>query len=225
MTAPARELQIGRVGEVVLRSDAVPKATGEFAYASDLFAAGMLWGVTVRSPYAHARIEAIDVSEAVGMPCVHAVLTHDDVPGDKRYGLEFRDQPVLAFDRVRYHGEPVAVVAAEHPEQARRAAGRVRVQYEPLEAVTDVEAALVEGAPLVHEDIGTNRCYTWTLQTGEVEKAFADAAVTVSGRYRQNRLIPNAIEPRGVLVQPVPAQGDADPAHPPRPAGDDAGHP
>src|SRR5205814_509313 len=83
-----------RDGEAVRRRDAVPKVAGEFAYASDLHAAGMLWGATVRSPHAHARIAAIDVSEAVRLPGVHAVLTHEDVPGQRRYGLEFPDQPV-----------------------------------------------------------------------------------------------------------------------------------
>src|SRR5437868_865051 len=110
----------------------------------------MLWGRTVRSPHAHARIAAIDVSEALTMPGVHAVLTHEDVPGEKLYGLEFRDQPVLAFDRVRYFGEPVVVVAAEHPEQARRAADRVRIEYEPLEPIVDPERA-TEQEPL-HPD-------------------------------------------------------------------------
>ncbi len=84
------------------------------------------------------------------MPGVHAVLTHEDVPGAKRYGLEFPDQPVLAIDRVRYFGEPVALVAAEHPEQARRAAEKVGVEYEPLELVVDPERA-TEQEPL-HPD-------------------------------------------------------------------------
>src|SRR5262245_65497358 len=135
------ELELGRIGEVVKRSDAVPKVTGEFAYASDLFAAGMLWGHTVRSPHAHARIREIDLSQALSMHGVHAVLTHADVPGAKTYGLDFADQPVLAIDRVRYSGEPVALVAAEHPEQARRAAEQIRVEYEPLELVVDMERA------------------------------------------------------------------------------------
>ena len=110
----------------------------------------MLWGHTVRSPHAHALIREIDISAAVKMPGVHAVLTHADVPGDKRYGLEFRDQPVLAIDRVRYFGEPVALVAADHPEQARRAAETIRVEYEPLEPVVDMERA-TEGLEL-HPD-------------------------------------------------------------------------
>jgi CO/xanthine dehydrogenase Mo-binding subunit len=140
-TATPRKLELGRVGESVKRADGIPKVTGEFAYSSDLHAAGMLWGHTLRSPHAHALIKDIDISEAVAMPGVHAVLTHDDVPGEKRYGLEFADQPVLAFERVRYYGEPIAVVAAEHPEQARRAAARIRVEYEPLEPVVDSERA------------------------------------------------------------------------------------
>ena len=132
------KLELGRVGESVRRIDAIPKVTGEFAYSSDLFAAGMLWGQTLRSPHSHALIRSIDISQALAMPGVHAVLTHEDVPGDKRFGLEFADQPVLAFDRVRYYGEPLALVAAEHQEQARRAAAKIFVEYEPIEPVVEM---------------------------------------------------------------------------------------
>jgi CO/xanthine dehydrogenase Mo-binding subunit len=158
VTAPAEKLRLGRIGESFRRTDAIPKVTGEFAYSSDLHAAGMLWGHTVRSPHAHALIRSIDVSQALTMPGVHAVLTHEDVPGEKRYGLEFADQPVLAFERVRYFGEPVALVAAEHPEQARRAAEQVRVEYEPLEPVVDPERA-TEQEPLHPEGPTTGHGY------------------------------------------------------------------
>ena len=141
MSSATRTLRRGRAETTRRRADAVPKVTGEFAYSSDLQAAGMLWGQTVRSPHAHARIVGIDTSEAVGMQGVHAVLTHEDVPGQKTYGLDFADQPVLASDRVRYFGEAVAIVAAEEPEQARRAGAAVRVEYELLEPVTDPERA------------------------------------------------------------------------------------
>jgi len=149
-TAQRTTLRVGKVGERLLRDDAIPKVRGDFAYSSDLFAPGMLWGDTLRSPHPHARIRSIDLSAALAQPGVHAVLTHADVPGRKTYGLEFPDQPVLAADRVRYVGEPVAIVAAEHPEQARLAIEAVVVDYELLEPVVDMERAL-EQEPL-HPD-------------------------------------------------------------------------
>jgi CO/xanthine dehydrogenase Mo-binding subunit len=152
-TAPTH-LKRGRIGELVPRIDAPPKVKGEFSYASDLIAPGMLWGHTLRSPHAHARIVSLDISRAVSMPGVHAVLTHEDVPGEKWYGLEFADQPVLAIDRVLYYGEAVALVAAEHPEQARRAAECIGVDYEPLEPVADMERA-VDG-PELHPERPTH---------------------------------------------------------------------
>ena len=128
-TAPA-ELR-PRAGEVVgvsaRRPDGVAKTTGEFAYSSDLWMEGMLWGVTLRSPHPFAQVRSVDIGPALATPGVYAVLTDTDVPGANRYGLEFADQPVLAEDVVRYQGEPVAVVAAGHPEVARRAAARIAV--------------------------------------------------------------------------------------------------
>jgi CO/xanthine dehydrogenase Mo-binding subunit len=184
-----RRLELGRVGESAPRADGIPKTTGEFAYSSDLYAAGMLWGHTLRSPHAHARIRSIDVSAAVGMPGIHAVLTHEDVPGEKRYGLEFADQPVLAFERVRYFGEPVALVAAEHPEQARRAAERIVVDYEPLEPVVDAERA-TEQAELhpdrpthghgYRDDPRPNVVRNLVIRHGDPD---AEGAVSVEGVY------------------------------------------
>jgi CO/xanthine dehydrogenase Mo-binding subunit len=184
-----RTLEVGRATPRTRRADAVPKVVGEFAYASDLHAAGMLWGHTVRSPHAHARVLEIDVSQAVGMPGVHAVLTQEDVPGAKTYGLEFPDQPVLASDRVRYYGEAVAVVAAEEPEQARRAAAAVRVEYEPLEPVVDPERA-TEMEPLhpdrptmghgYRDDPRPNVVRSLVIRRGDPD---VEADVTVEGVY------------------------------------------
>ncbi|MGI9113299.1 MAG: molybdopterin cofactor-binding domain-containing protein [Gaiellaceae bacterium] len=188
-TEHAPTLEPGRVGDRVSRHDAVPKVTGEFAYSSDLQAAGMLWGKTIRSPHAHARILELDISEALRLPGVHTVLTHEDVPGQKTYGLEFADQPVLASDRVRYFGEAVALVAAEEPEQARRAAAAVKVVYEPLEAVTEMERAL-EQEPLhpnrptmshgYRDDPRPNVVRTMVIRHGDPE---AEGDVSVSGVY------------------------------------------
>jgi CO/xanthine dehydrogenase Mo-binding subunit len=172
MSAPARKLEHGRVGESIRRVDAIPKVAGEFAYASDLFAAGMLFGHTLRSPHAAARIKRIDIGEARGMPGVHAVLIHKDVPGEKRYGLEFADQPVLAIEDTRYFGEPVAVVAAEHPEQARRAAERIHVEYIPQQPVVDAERAkdvlreltIRHGDPVAKGDVTVKGVYELGIQ-------------------------------------------------------------
>ncbi|HVD29520.1 MAG TPA: hypothetical protein VNC79_13620, partial [Mycobacteriales bacterium] len=154
MTAPAgtRSRTDGGVGTDASRPDGTLKVTGEFAYGSDLWADEMLWGVTLRSPHPSARIVSIDIGPALAVPGVYAVLTADDVPGEKRYGLEVDDQPVLATGVVRYQGEPVALVAAEHPETARRAAARIVVDYEVLDPVTDAKAALEPDAPVLHPE-------------------------------------------------------------------------
>jgi xanthine dehydrogenase D subunit len=132
----------GGVGDDAARPDGTLKVRGEFAYGSDLWMEDMLWGVTLRSPHPYARIRSIDVGPALAVPGVKAVLTSDDVPGERVYGLELADQPVLAVDVVRYQGEPVALVAADHPETARAAAARIVVDYEVWEPVTDAITAL-----------------------------------------------------------------------------------
>jgi xanthine dehydrogenase D subunit len=127
----------GLVGTSPLRPDGIPKLQGAFQYAQDLGAEGMLWAATVRSPHARARIRSMDLAAALAMGGVHACLTADDVPGRATFGLEHPDQPVLADWEARFWGEPVAIVAAEDPDTARRAAAAIEVDYEPLEALTD----------------------------------------------------------------------------------------
>jgi xanthine dehydrogenase D subunit len=138
------------VGVTTTRVDGIPKVKGEFEYSSDMHVEGMLWGATLRSPHPRADIWAIDTSRALAMPGVHAVLTHEDVPGRKVYGMEVPDQPVLAWGHVRYQGEPIAIVAADHPETARRAVDAIQVDYEVLEPLSDSEAAMAPGAPRLH---------------------------------------------------------------------------
>lgn len=131
----------GVVGDSPLRPDGVAKLQGSFEYASDLVAEGMLWGATTRSPHPHARIVSIDIAPALAIGGVHAVLTAEDVTGTGLFGLEHPDQPVLAADVVRYFGEPVAIVAAEDEDTARRAAAAVAVEYDVLEPFVDPEEA------------------------------------------------------------------------------------
>ncbi|MFE3198262.1 xanthine dehydrogenase subunit D [Embleya sp. NPDC059237] len=146
VAAPGRD----GIGASPLRPDGILKVKGDFAYASDLWHEDMLWGTTLRSPHARARIRSLDVSAALAVPGVYAVLTHEDIPGSRFYGLEIADQPVLAIDEVRFHGEPIAIVAADHPETARRAAARIVVDYDVLPAIGPVEALDPERYGYVH---------------------------------------------------------------------------
>ncbi len=171
----------GGIGESVRRPDGVPKVTGEFEFSSDMSLDGMLWGATLRSPHPSARIWLVDTSEAEEMPGVRAVLTHEDVPGRKVYGMETPDQPVLAWDRVRYEGEPVALVAADHPETAKRALEKIRVDYEVLDVVASAEEAMEDGAPELHPS--GNLLRHVPIRHGDAEAAKARAEVVVTGEY------------------------------------------
>jgi xanthine dehydrogenase D subunit len=179
--APTRIRPADGIGESPLRPDGTPKVMGEFAYSSDLWADRMLWGTTLRSPHPYARIRSLEVARALALPGVRAVLTHEDVPGRKTYGLEVPDQPVLAIDVVRYQGEPVAIVAADHPETARRAAGLIEVDYEVLEPLVDMELAVETEEPRLHEDGNVLRHIH--VRHGDVAAAESLAEVVVEGEY------------------------------------------
>jgi xanthine dehydrogenase D subunit len=194
----------GRVGEAVRRPDAAIKTLGDFPYSSDLQVDGMLWGATVRSPHPYARIASIDAMDARSMAGVHAVLTHEDVAGRKVYGLEIPDQPVLAMDVVRYWGEAVALVAADHPEQARRAAQAVRVEYEVLTPLTDPERALTDGAPRLHPDGNITRAIK--IRRGDQEP---NADVVVTGEYEVGMQDQAPLGPESGLAIPE-AEGGVD---------------
>ena len=167
------------VGASAQRPDGTLKVTGEFAFSSDLWMADMLWGTTLRSTHPRARVRSMDITRALKVPGVAAVLSADDVPGRKTFGLEAADQPVLADGQVRYQGEPLLIIAADHPETARRAAAAVTVDYEVLTPVTDAEAALRPGADPVHPD--GNLVRHVRIRRGDPQ---AQADIVVSGRYQ-----------------------------------------
>ena len=141
----------GTVGESIERPDGAAKVKGEFRYASDLWEEGMLHGATLRSPHAHARIVSIDTTKARALPGVRAVLTHEDLPTNERFGLMKSDQYPLARTKVRFIGDPVALVAAQDAQAARDALKLIDVRYEPLPAITDPIAALQPDAQPIHD--------------------------------------------------------------------------
>jgi xanthine dehydrogenase D subunit len=169
------------VGESALRPDGEPKTRGEFNFSSDLHPEGVLWGATLRSPHPRANIVSLDIAGALKMPGVRCVLTHEDVPGRKTYGVRVADQPVLAIDQVRYHGEPVAIVAADEPEQARRAVRAIKVTYDVMDPICDPEVALLGEAGLVHPSGNVVRHVV--IRHGDVDRAFLQADLVVSGDY------------------------------------------
>ncbi len=207
------------VGTRMVRKEDPELLTGEGRYIDDLVIPGALWLGMVRSPYAHARISGIDATEALGLPGVQAVLTGADlrdawvapmpcawpVTGDMKNPEHF---PV-AIDKACYVGDIVAVVVADSRYAAADAVGVVAVDYEPLEVVVDLDDALSDRV-VIHEALGTNRSYTWELipDGAAVDAAFASAAHTITERFVQQRLIPAAMEPRGVAVVPQPHGGE-----------------
>jgi CO/xanthine dehydrogenase Mo-binding subunit len=167
----------GGIGESAIRPDGVAKVRGEFAFGGDLWAENMLWGRALRSPHPAARVRAIDIAPALALSGVHAVLTADDVPANA-YGLEHRDQPVLVAvgDTVRYVGEPIVLVAADHPETARRACEAVRVDYDELDPVVDARRA--RHAPPLHPEGNVFR--DLVIRRGDVD---VRGPITVEGTY------------------------------------------
>ena len=219
-TLTETSVEMGRyIGSRMLRKEDDLLVTGHGHFLDDLVLPAMVWMAVVRSPLAHARISGVDASPALQLPGVVAAYSGADLASDWAAGLPCA-WPVapetripthwpVARDKVRLAGDPVAVVVADTREHAVDAAEAVEVDYEELPVVTSIEEALAEGAPVIHQEFGDNICFKdLKIVAGDVDKVFAEAPVTVKERYYHPRLIPNAMEPRGVLAQPVPITGE-----------------
>ena len=168
----------GRLGDSVTRPDGAAKVQGSFQFSSDLNAENCLWGATLRSPHPSARIVSIDLSAAYKVSGVEAIITAADVPGSATYGLISHDQPVFASDVVRYVGEPIAAVAADHPETCRRAIEAIVVIYEVMAPLTDPERAIDGSHPAIHPD--GNLIRHQRIVCGDID---ATGAIVVEGTY------------------------------------------
>jgi carbon-monoxide dehydrogenase large subunit len=211
MTAVGDAQASGFVGRAMRRKEDPRLITGRGRYTEDIVVAGQLWAAFVRSPHAHARIASIDPAAALALPGVRAVFTGDEL--DLAQGLPHAwvppgvevNTPVhwpLAREEVKHVGDPVALVVADDRYGVVDAAELVAVSYEPLPAVTDPEAALEDGAALVHEQFGTNVVHRWSLGGGgDVEQALADSDVVVERRVVNHRTSGAPIEPRAVLAE------------------------
>jgi CO/xanthine dehydrogenase Mo-binding subunit len=174
------------VGKAVPYVDALERVDGSIGFTINLEVPGMVHARVLRSPSPHARLLKVDVSEAESLPGVVAVLTDADFGPDSGMELLYgsmKDQPVVAHDKVRYIGEPIAVIAAEDPETAERALSLIDVEYEDLTPVFDPHEADAEGAPLVHDEYGTNVCSYFKLRHGDIEAGFAEADRVFEHRF------------------------------------------
>ncbi|MBE3560816.1 MAG: molybdopterin-dependent oxidoreductase, partial [Ktedonobacteraceae bacterium] len=202
------------VGTPIKRREDPRLITGQATYVDDIKLVGMLHMAVVRSPYGHARINSINADAARKHPGVVAVYTAQDLKG--KVGNVAVAVPVghiaegmgvrgpLAEDKVRFYGDPVAIVIADDRYTAEDARDLVEVDYEPLPVAIDVEAAAQPGAPLLYEQFGTNVALSMHPPTDEIDKVFeqtkADGGVVVKERFVNQRLAPNALETRGVLA-------------------------
>ena len=211
------------VGTRQIRKEDPELITGGGRYVDDISVPGMLWVHVVRSPFAHARINGIDTSKAEAAPGVVAAYTGKTLElGPLVMAWPINDeckapphQP-LTMDKARYVGDPVAVVVAETRAQAKDAAELVDVDWEPLPAVTDIKAALADDAPVLYEDLGSNDAGSWIFERDSPAPRRAATGpyfedpdlVKIKEEYYLGRLIPNAMEPRGVVVDVNPSMGE-----------------
>jgi aerobic carbon-monoxide dehydrogenase large subunit len=211
LSSPTGERELGKRRT---RKEDAKLVTGQTMWTDNLTFPGLLQFAVLRSPMAHATITRIDVSPALQMPGVLAAFSGADLAEQLgslpcawpvTEGMVAPNHPPIAVDEVRYVGDAVAVVVARDRYTAADALEAIDVEYEPLPAVTNMEAALADGSPLVHSDKGTNRCFDWPFAGGDYAAAKAAADVVVSRRFIQQRLLPSAMEPRAVVVAPIAA--------------------
>ena len=203
--APAAELEIGRAR---LRKEDARLITGQTNWTDNMRLPGMLHLAFLRSPFAHAKITRVDVSAALEQPGVIAAFSGADFAAEQgslpcawpvTEDIQIPAHPPMAVDEVRYVGEAVAVVVARDRYTAADALNAIDVDYDPLSPVLDIRTALDAASPKVHE--AGNKSYEWVFANGDVDGAFSDAPVVVERTFRQQRLIPCAMEPRAVVAQ------------------------
>ncbi len=212
---------IAEFGRARKRKEDARLITGRTRWTDNITLPGMLHLAVVRSPLAHAKIIKINADAARRMPGVHGVFTAADLDAEGislpcawpiTADMKSPQSPPLAVDTVHFAGEGVAIVVARDAASARDAADAVEVDYDPMEPVLDMEAALADGATLVHPELGTNRNALWIFDSAaagsgsNVADAIRDAEVVVKRRFRQQRLIPAFMEPRSVVVDPTGEQ-------------------
>jgi CO/xanthine dehydrogenase Mo-binding subunit len=186
------------------RNDAVAKVTGRTKYTDDIKVPNALHAVPVYADHVHAVLRGIDAAEALQAPGVVRVISAKDVPGANRQGQIVKDFRTFADDRIRCHGDVIAIVVAETREQAIHAAGLVRVDAEQLPLILDPDEAMNEGSPLVHEELGTNIINTHRVRRGNTDDGFRQADITIEQDFRTQWIEHAYMEPEVAVCIPRP---------------------
>ncbi|MDI6766932.1 MAG: molybdopterin-dependent oxidoreductase, partial [Bacteroidota bacterium] len=189
------------IGKGERRVDALGKVTGTAKYAEDYSVKHQLYSKVLRAKYPHARIVSIDTSKAKKLDGVETVLTADDIPGSKVFGIVVKNQSVLAFDKVRYLGDGVALVAAKTKEIAEEALSLIEVEYEQLPVLSDPEEAIKSDSPKIHDD--DNTFVHHKVRKGDIEKGFAEADFIIERKFKTQFVEHSYIEPEAVLAEPA----------------------
>jgi len=198
VSSDRREPKKGSIGRSITRLDSLPKVTGKAVFTDDMSLPNMLFAGVLRSPYPSARINSIDCSEALSLPGVRAALTAKDIPGSNRFGIIVKDQPYLAEERVRFVGEPIAVLAAETKELVREGLNKIRVDYAELPAVFAPEEAMKPDAPKVH-DTG-NILQHRKIRKGNIDEGFAKSDIIIEKTFTSQTAEHAYIEPEAALA-------------------------
>ncbi|HVG51171.1 MAG TPA: xanthine dehydrogenase family protein molybdopterin-binding subunit [Xanthobacteraceae bacterium] len=213
----------GYIGQALPRAGLGKLLKGRGQFVDDIKRPRMLYVAMVRSPYAHAEIKSIDVSEALSSPGVVRVMTGEDIAKicqpwigtlATAPGMRSPPQNALAIGRARWQGEPVVAIAATTRARAEDAAERVYIEWEELPAVADEEAALAPGAPLVHSEYGNNICYEQCMAVGDAAAAFSQPAAVVEATFNTGRHTHVPLETRGILAEFNPGDGNLTVWHP-----------
>lgn len=190
------------VGKSIDRVDAIDKATGRAKFMEDYTLPGMLYAKLVLSSESHAKIIEVNSQNALKNPRVVRVITARDIPGENQVGYALPDQPLLAEGKVRYHGEPIAIVVAEDPEAAIIGASEVKVKYSRLPVLLDPLEAMKRTDVLIHENIGSNIAFKTKVRRGDVKRGFEESEVIVENEYRTQHQEHLYLETEGALAIP-----------------------
>jgi CO/xanthine dehydrogenase Mo-binding subunit len=194
------------IGKPIPRYDAYAKVTGQAKFADDINIPGQLFGVMVRVPVTHAKINHIDYSAIQNDPAIISICDWRDIPGEKKIGIIKKDQPIFSFEKIVTPGDVLAMLVGESEQALVQLREKVKIEHEPLPVLTDPQKALTANAPLIHPEIGTNLIVHYPLRKGDIKKGFSESDFIIEQTYTTPLIEHAYIEPEAVIAIPSPGR-------------------